>query len=154
MARRPATGNNQPAQPTGQAAGDGETTSGYFRRIFREDRSLLKQGSNAAVFERWLKDHPGHKEVPANVKAILHAVKSSVRNKRKQKRAEKAEATAVAPAVLPLAVAHSTVKSLGRLEEEIDDCLMLARGMDRDGLAEVIDLLRNARNQVVRQAGG
>jgi hypothetical protein len=154
MARPKTTDNHQPGQSAAPATAEGETTSGYFRRIFREDRSLLKQGSNAAVFDRWLKDHPGQKEVPDNVKAILHNVKSTVRNKRKQKRAEKAEATAAAPAVLSLAVAHSTVKSLGRLEEEIDDCLMLARGMDREGFAEVIDLLRNARNQVVRQAGG
>jgi hypothetical protein len=46
------------------------------------------------------------------------------------------------------------VKSLGRREEEIDDCLMLARGMDLEGFAEVIELLRNARNEVVRRAGG
>ena len=72
MAKRTTTDKkNQPAQSAAPATGNGETTSGYFRRVFREDRSLLKEGSNAAVFERWLKDHPGHKEVPDNVKAIL-----------------------------------------------------------------------------------
>ena len=38
--------------------------------------------------------------------------------------------------------------------DRIDDCLDLARGMDREGLAQVIELLRSARNEVVRQAGG
>jgi hypothetical protein len=77
---------------------DAETPTAYFRRIFREDRSLLKQGSNAAVFERWLNDHPGHKEVPDNIKAILHNVKSTLRNKRRQRRAEKGwELVAIEP---------------------------------------------------------
>jgi hypothetical protein len=36
------------------------------------------------------------------------------------------------------------------LEERIDDCLAVAREMDREGLAEVIDRL----NAVVRMGGG
>jgi hypothetical protein len=44
--------------------------------------------------------------------------------------------------------------SLARLKEKIDACLAVAREMDREGLAEVIDRLRAARNAVVRMAGG
>jgi hypothetical protein len=151
------------AQQTQQPApsSNGETTSGYFRRIFREDRTLLKLGTNAAVFERWLKDHPAHKGVPANVKAILHNLKSVLRKKRKQRRAEKAQAmpAAVAPVVSTAAAPTSAAtrragSALGRLEEEIDACLAVAREMDREALAEVIDRLRAARNAVVRMAGG
>jgi hypothetical protein len=156
---RPRTKAQQPQQPA--PSSNGETTSGYFRRIFREDRSLLKQGSNAAVFERWLNDHPGHKDVPDNIKAILHNLKSVLRQKRKQRRAEKAQATpaAVAPVVSAAATrspagARRAGASLSRLEEEIDACLAIAREMDREGLAKVIDRLRAARNAVVRMAGG
>jgi hypothetical protein len=72
---------------------NGETTSGYFRRLFKENPKLLKGGDNSELFQRWLQDHPDHQEVPANIKAILHAVKSLVRSKRKQRRAAKAQAT-------------------------------------------------------------
>jgi hypothetical protein len=148
--------NQQPAPSS-----NGETTSGYFRRLFKENPKLLKGGDNSELFDQWLRDHPGNKEVPANIKAILHAVKSLVRSKRKQRRAEKAQATpaAVVPFVSATSAAASATArragaSLARLEEEIDACLAVAREMDREALAEVIDRLRAARNAVVRMAGG
>jgi hypothetical protein len=42
---------------------------------------------------------------------------------------------------------------LESLELVIDDCLTLARKMDREGLADVIGLLRQARNAVVWKLG-
>jgi hypothetical protein len=139
---------------------NGENTSAYFRRLFKENPKLLKGSDNSELLDRWLRDRPGHKEVPVNVKYILHAVKSSVRNKLRQRRAEKAQATpAVAPVVSarpapPPAAARRAGASLTRLEEQIDACLAVAREMDREGLVEVIDRLRSARNAVVRMAGG
>jgi hypothetical protein len=137
---------------------DGETTSGYFRRIFKENPKLLNKGTNSELFEQWLKDHPGQQEVPDNVKAILHNVKSVLRKKRRQRRAEKAQATPVASVPIAIAPAAPALsrrggRSLEQLEAQIDDCLASARGMDREGLAPVIELLRQARNEVVRQAG-
>jgi hypothetical protein len=38
---------------------------------------------------------------------------------------------------------------LGALAEAIDECLMMARAADREGLGPVIDHLRRARNLVV-----
>jgi hypothetical protein len=156
---RPRTKAQQTQQPAPST--NGETTSGYFRRLFKENPKLLKGSDNSELFQRWLQDHPGHKDVPANIKAILHAVKSLVRSKRKQRRAEKAQTTpaAVAPVVSATATrapaaARRAGASLTRLEEEIDACLAVAREMDREGLAEVIDRLRAARNAVVRSAGG
>ena len=154
---RPRTKAQQTQQPA--PSSNGETTSGYFRRIFREDRTLLKQGTNAAVLERWLQDHPGHKAVPDNIKATLHNLKSVLRRKRKQRRAEKAQAPPAAVVSVALAApgpaaARRAGAALGRLEEEIDACLGVAREMDHEGLAEVIDRLRAARNAVVRMAGG
>jgi hypothetical protein len=138
--------------------GEGETTSGYFRRIIRENPKLLKKGSNAALLERWLKDHPGEKEVPKNVQAILHNLKSFLRKRRRQLRADKAQTApdavaATAPASSAPAAPRRTEKGLAQLEDQIDDCLASARGLDREGLSGVIELLRRARNQVVRQAG-
>ena len=39
------------------------------------------------------------------------------------------------------------------LEEQIDDCLSLAKHIDREGLSHVISLLRSARNAVVWMTG-
>jgi hypothetical protein len=156
---RPRTKAQQPQQPA--PSSNGETTSGYFRRLFKENPKLLRGSDNSELFERWLQDHPGHKEVPVKVTYLLHAVKSSLRHKRRQQRAEKAQTTpaAVAPpastaATRAPAAARRAGASLTRLEEEIDTCLAVAREMDREGLAEVIDRLRAARNAVVRLAGG
>jgi hypothetical protein len=136
-----------------------ETTSAYFRRILTENPKLLKKGGNPEIFERWLKDHPAEKEVPKNVQAIFHNLKSVIRKKRRQRRAEQAQspapdqpdAAAVALKV-PVALKASTA-ALEALQDQIDDCLSVARSMDREGLAEVIQLLRSARNRVVQQAG-
>jgi hypothetical protein len=142
------------------ATGNGETAGGYFRRTFKENENpkLLKKGTNGELYERWLKDHPGGKEVPKNVKAILQNIKSVLRNKRRRRRAEKVQASPVAVAAVPTPAARSSPRTAGRgldqLEERIEDCLGLARGMDREGLAQVIGLLRSARSGVVRQAGG
>ena len=156
---RPHTKAQQTQQPA--PSSNGETTSGYFRRLFKENPKLLKGGDNSELFQRWLQDHPGQNEVPVKVTYILHAVKSRLRHKRRQRRAETAQATpaAVAPVVSAAAApapaaARRAGAGLKRLEEEIDACLAVAREMDREGLAEVIDRLRAARNAVVRLAGG
>jgi hypothetical protein len=155
---RPRTNAAQTQRPASSSA---ETTSGYFRRAFKENPKLLKGSDNSELFQRWLQDHPGNKEVPVKVTYILHAVKSVLRRKRKQRRAEKAQTTptAVAPVVSATATrapaaARRPGASLTRLEEKIDACLAVAREMDREGLAEVIERLRAARNAVVRMAGG
>jgi hypothetical protein len=137
--------------PRSKTPTDAETPSAYFRRIFREDRSLLKSDTNQPILDRWLKDHPEHKEVPNNIKGILHTIKSRLRQKRRPQRAQRAEP---APASTTVASSRRTDKSLAQLEERIDACLAVARAMEHEGLAEVIERLRAARNAVVRMAGG
>ena len=81
---------------------NGETTSGYFRQIFKENPKLLKKGTNATLLERWLKDLPGEKEVPKNVQAILHNLKSVLRKKLREKKVKSKQPeqpVAAAPAV-------------------------------------------------------
>ena len=46
-----------------------------------------------------------------------------------------------------------SVRGLDALEEQIDECLTLAKNLDREGLANVISLLRRARNEVVWKMG-
>ena len=46
--------------------------------------------------QRWLADHPGHKEVPPNVKTSLQNLKSVLRHKRRQKAALRKQAAPAA----------------------------------------------------------
>ena len=149
MAKTKSTKGEDPAPGV-----DGETTSGYFRRIIKEDPRLLKKGSNAELLGRWLKDHPGEKEVPDRVKGILFNVKSKLRKQGAKKGRPRKEAQPTVdgqPAAAP--VRRPAARGLDSLEERIDDCLTLARSLDREGLEAVIHLLRRARNGVVVQQG-
>jgi hypothetical protein len=62
-----------------------------------------------------------------------------------QRPAEATAATVTAP--------RKSVRGLESLELAIDDCLTRARQMDKEGLADVIGLLRQARNAVVWKLG-
>jgi len=42
---------------------------------------------------------------------------------------------------------------LETLEEKIDECMSLAKNLDPEGLADVVDALRRARNKVVWKIG-
>jgi hypothetical protein len=140
--------------PTEQDNGRGETTAGYFRRVFAEHPEWLAEPSNTDVFARWLQDHPGHAEVPEKIKQSLFNIKSVLRKElrkkpgRRKKEQQPAGATAAA-APTP----RKSVRGLESLELAIDDCLTLARKTDREGLADVIGLLRQARNAVVWKLG-
>jgi hypothetical protein len=131
---------------------DGETISGYFRRVFKERPDLLKSRSNAEVLERWLQDHPGETRVPDRVKTNLANIKSVLRAKarRRGRKAKAAEAPGEAPAAAP---ARAVPEGLEALEVQIDDALTLARTLDREGLESVIGHLRRARNEVVWKLG-
>ena len=132
----------------------GGSVSGYFKAIFKENPGLLKSTSNEDIFARWLKDHPGEKEVPDRVKGILFNVKSKLRKQGAKKGRPRKEAQPTVdgqPAAAP--VRRPAARGLDSLEERIDDCLTLARSLDREGLEAVIRLLRRARNGVVVQQG-
>src|SRR5438067_156504 len=101
------------------------SVSGYFRKIFVERPDLLRKRSNDFLFQRWLEDHPGQKEIPLNVRQGLSNIKSSLRKKRKKggkrgrlSRAASAAANGVAPKTgrVPRTV-------LEKLEVQIDACL-------------------------------
>jgi hypothetical protein len=63
------------------------------------------------------------------------------------------ETMAVARVATPVARKPLGSSKLDQLELQIDDCLILARQMDQEGLHDVIGLLRKARNEVVWKIG-
>jgi hypothetical protein len=141
------------AKPSQQS--EGENISGYIRRLFKENPKWLAARSNDEILARWLKDHPGETVVPERVKKNLSNVKSLLRQAhhkkpgKAQKESQPARPTAAASAAAP----RSVVQGLETLEEQLDECLTLAKNLDREGLSSVINLLRRARNEVVWKMG-
>jgi hypothetical protein len=136
-------------EPNGR--GEGESVAGYFRKIFKENPKLLRKRSNDELFRRWLADHPGHSDVPKHVRTGLQNIKSVLRQERGKKKRARAEQAGAAGAQ-PVA-RRISAKGLEQLEEHIDECLALAKHTDREGLGDVISLLRRARNGVVVKLG-
>ena len=134
-----------------------ENTAGYFRGIFAEEPKLLKERSNAKLLERWLADHPTYDAVPRSVKNNLANIKSVLRSKKRKKgrRAEAAPTNGSAGEVVVLLSepVPDGVSELEELEAQIDECMILAKRLDREGLHEVINALRRARNAVVWKLG-
>jgi hypothetical protein len=131
-----------------------ETLTGYFRRILQENPKLLKSRSNEELLGRWKADHPGQ-EITNSVKAGLQNAKSALRSKRRRRKKAPAGEQPAQAAPQPAKVASDGHKGhkLEVLEEQIDDCLGLAKHLDREGLGEVIRLLRRARNEAVWKMG-
>jgi hypothetical protein len=137
-----------------KAEAQGESVQGYFKRILKENPRLLKGRSNEELLNHWQADHPGEK-LSNSIKAGLQNAKSALRSKRRKRRAAKAQngQQHAAGATHPLAKPRNPPHKLAVLEEQIDDCLSLAKHLDREGLGDVIKLLRGARNKVVWTMG-
>jgi hypothetical protein len=155
MAKKKTQANSAPSN---NGAAQSESTAAYFRRIFKENPSLLKERSNEMLLTRWLTDHGDHTEVPQTIKNNLSNLKSVLRSKKRKKVARRA-AEEVQPYAAPnqpaMAVARKATGTtkLDELELQIDECLILAKHVDRQGLETVIHHLRLARNQVVWKIG-
>jgi hypothetical protein len=123
---------------------------GYFRRIYQEDPRLLRAGTNDEVLQRWLADQPGATEVPQRIKNILYNLKSKMLKESgaPPRRSRTGGRLGRAPARHP-GTRRGGAQRLEALEEQIDECLGLAKRLDRAGLDGVIALLRSARNEVV-----
>jgi hypothetical protein len=141
------------AKGRGRREDNGESIAGYFRKIFDENPKLLKTRSNEEVLRRWLADHPGHNEVPPRIKNGLMNVKSLLRRKGRRRGRRKMLLAQGQPGGAVPAATRRPVRGLEQLEEQIDDCLTAARTLDREGLDQVIRLLRHARNQIVWKLG-
>src|SRR5947209_2293748 len=109
--------------------GAAENVSGYFRRVFNERPDLLSGSSNSQLYDRWLKDNPGQKEVPKRVKAILFNVKSVLRKHGRKRRGARHAGQPAQGAAVSAAMPRTYVQKLEALEEQIDECLTIAKNV-------------------------
>lgn|SRR5262249_43314147 len=134
----------------------GESISSYFRSAFQENPAWLQANSNELVLAKYKEDHGISAEAPLSqsIKAGMASAKHIMRKKLGvgPKRGRKV-GRAIRAAVAALPEPRRKSATLEHLEELIDECLTLAKNLDREGLTKVIHLLRNARNEVVWKHG-
>ena len=130
------------AEQNGASEAKGEPTGGYFRRLFTENPKWLTASSNADVIQRWLADNLDVTEMPKNIKNNMANVKSLLRRKLHKKPGRKPRAEQAESASGQATRRSPGSQSLEMIEEQIDECLTLAKTLDREGLGEVIRLLR------------
>jgi ketosteroid isomerase-like protein len=141
---------------------NGSSIQGYFRQVLADHPQWVEMRSNDPIFAQYLADHPGESEVPQGAKNGLSNVKSSLRNKvRKAKKGRGRPRKVVAAGTThaaPTAVAAKTkvsrtMEALEALEEQIDDCLSVARHLGKEDLHQVCLFLKRARSAVVMKMG-
>src|SRR5262249_15864248 len=128
-----------------------ETMTGYFRKILADNPKLLNKRSNKELFQRWMDDHPGHEKVPPQVKVAASNAKTAEKQKRKKRKKTThlaASASGEAGNGTRPSAPKPSAKVLQSLEEQIDNCIAFAKNLDPQGLEEVIQSLRHARNEI------
>jgi len=120
------------------------TVSGYFRQVFKDHPEWLKEKSNEPILAQYRTDHgmAADADIEKKIKSNLANLKSALR---KQSRGSGKPGVQL--------VSTRTGHRLEALEELIDECLTLAKNLDRDALGQIISLLRRARNEVVWKIG-
>ena len=130
--------------------------SSYFRTVFREKPEWLRQKSNDEIIARYRADHSmaADADVGKSVKQTMANVKSILRKASRQGAdGRRSKATSRVPTDAMANYVRTGKATLENLEELIDECLVAAKGLDREGLDSVIRLLRHARNTVVWKLG-
>ena len=121
--------------------------SSEIREVMLSNPKLLKQRSNQWIKDGWLERHKG-KGLPANFDSVMANVKSNMKSRKKQRKAKQAMDPNGTEKV-----AVSSDRKLSLLEDQIDDCMIMARNLHRTDLDEVVRFLKRARNKVVLTAG-
>ena len=125
-----------------------KSLAAVFKEYYAEHPEWLEGDGNAKAIAQFEQDHPGRK-ANAQVRQAMYNVKSALKKgeagapKRGQKKAAAREmATA----------AHRTGRPgqpLAVLEEQIDECMILAKQIGRERMQNVLANLHEARNEVV-----
>ena len=128
-------------------SGKSGSSYSYFKQLFHDHPEWLKEKSNSVITARYRADH-GLAEGADLEKTIMNNLSNlkSVMRKKLRVKARAASKSSGKPVV-------KSTNKLEMLEEQIDDCLTVAKNLDRTGLEEVIHHLRRARNKVVWKLG-
>lgn len=133
-----------------------QSVSGFFRQQFEEHPEWLHSSSNEELINSWKAAFPNTTEKQLRkVKANLANVKSLLRRKEREggRGRGRPGRPPGRPSMASAGNAFTGRPTMERLEEHIDEGLIMAKNLDRAGLEKVIKLLRSARNEVVWKMG-
>jgi hypothetical protein len=128
----------------------GESKSGRFKRLFESNKDLLKVASIDEVIKMF--EAETGRSATDKDRAVAANVKSKLRRSlgmRGRRRRGGRRGRPPGSGSMAVAVAAPRVSAALALEDAIEDCIYLARKMESERLADVIKMLRRARNQLV-----
>ncbi len=123
----------------------GPSLLGIFKQYFAEHPEWLQIRGNDAVMAQFTKDHPKI-EVDQRVKQAMFNAKNHARKGKTEKAGRKRR---VAEVTAAMNGSQSGGRALQLLENNVDECLAMARAMRDDSLREVVGHLHRARNMLV-----
>jgi hypothetical protein len=126
--------------------------SSWINKVYDERPELLEASENDEIVEVFKKQFP-RRTSAKNITRLRQNV-NNVKSQRKRKGAKGGSAGRAAAPVAAVRQSRGTGGTMQRLEERIDDVLSMARGLGSEGLGDVIQSLRAARNAVVRMGPG
>jgi hypothetical protein len=126
----------------------GPSLAGIIKQYFADHPEWLAAQDTSAVVAQFKKDHP-NKEVSKKVMQAIYNTKSTLRKGKKGAAKRKQTKAAANQLVTAAQKAGTPSAPLSMLEEQIDDCMILTKQIDRERLHNVLAHLRAARNAIV-----
>ncbi len=126
----------------------GRSLSGSIRQYLTEHPEWLSSSDTKEIVDQYKADHPG-KSVNSKVMQAIYNMKSLMR-KGEAGVAKRKQSKATAQRIIQSAAASGKrMAPLAMLEEQIDDCMILAKHIGKDTMMDVLTNLHRARNAVV-----
>lgn len=130
--------------------GNPNSIGGFFRNLFNQKPELLQQKKNDEILSYYRRENGMAEGAPVEKRILSNLANiKSVMRKKGRKKGRRAAVAAGTPMEKPT----RAPRNLEVLEIMIDDAMMMARSIDRDGLNDIWRHLRTARNQVVMMMG-
>jgi hypothetical protein len=126
----------------------GPSLSGIFTQYFVDHPDWLSSDKNEIVVGQFSRDHP-EIEVDKKVKQAMYNVKSRMNKGDVGRQRRKMSKLAARQVVATAGKNAKPMAPLNLLEEQIDDCMILAKQIGREQMHHVLNALRSARNAVV-----
>lgn len=126
----------------------GPSLAGTIKRYLLENPAWLMTTHTAPLVDQYKKDHPG-KPIDKKVMQAIYNVKSTMK-KGELGQAKRLQSKANAQQLVAMSQSAGTPRRpLALLEEQIDDCMILAKQIGKESMHGVLSNLHRARNLVV-----
>ncbi len=127
---------------------NGPSLASIFTQYFLDHPDWLNAGKNEIVIKQFTIDHPSL-EVDKRVKQAMYNVKSRMNKGEVGLKRRKQSKMAARQLVAAAGRSDRPLAPLAMLEEQIDDCMILAKQIGRERMDHVLHALHSARNAVV-----